>query len=162
MPRPEERGQGFRAHALEVADLRVSVAERARALGRSLCWVPEPGCWERFRGTGGEELLKPDAYIEVTTPTATRIAWIELDRGTQSVPTTIQAKVRRYCRAALARAAGRRDVPIVRFVIESSRRAARVRELSPAWGRAEGIGPADTHRLVNVADMDQTVEELLR
>lgn len=149
--RPEDRGQQSRAHLLALADLHVALARAADERGALLGWVGEPACWERFAGTQGEELLKPDAYGEVNTGSEVRLAWIELDRGTQSVPMTIQAKVRRYCRAAVARALAGREVPSVMFVTEHPRRGARIADLVPAWAAAEGIAAHDAQRLFTIA-----------
>ena len=46
------------------------------------------------------------------------MAWLELDRGTQSVPITIYAKLRRYCRAARHLAARSMPIPEAAFVVE--------------------------------------------
>ncbi len=82
--RPQERGQATRQHLLAIADLHVQIALAARKRRLEMRWTAEPACWWRFTHRHQPELLKPDAYVEVDHPTEIRMAWIEIDRGTQS------------------------------------------------------------------------------
>lgn len=148
--RPADRGQALTRHLLGVAELHVVLAEAVAATGGSLRWQSEPSCWRRFISGHGEELLKPDAFAEVRLAGERRLAWVELDRGTQSVPVTIAAKVRRYCRAARALAAAGESVPLVAFVVGEERRAERITGLLPRWAAEEGLDPHTARRLFSI------------
>lgn len=145
--RPADRGQALTRHLLGVADLRVTLAEAVAAMGGSLRWENEPRCWRRFTSEHGEELLKPDAFAEVRLAGERRLAWVELDRGTQSLPVTIAAKVRRYCQAAKALASAGESVPVVVFVVDEPRRTKRIEQLLPTWAAGEGIDHHTMNRL---------------
>lgn len=158
--RPADRGQALTRHLLEVADLRVALAERVVGVGGRLSWQSEPGCWRRFTSEHGQELLKPDALAEVRLSGERRLAWVELDRGTQSVPVTIAAKVRRYCRAAHTLARLDEPVPLVALVVGEARREARITELLPGWAAAEQVDSSTARRLFLVGSVDVAVQEL--
>lgn len=145
--RPQDRGEATTHHLLGVADLHVRLSRSARERGLMARWHSEPACWLRFRSATGPELLKPDGLAEVTLDQEVRLAWVELDRGSQSVPVTIQAKVRRYCRAAVALAARKEPVPLVLFVVERESRRERIQSLLATWAAREGISASATRRL---------------
>ena len=150
--RPDERGTSGRRHQLALADLRVALTRACRAGDLEFTWQPEPACWWRFRSDQGEELLKPDAYVEVAHSEQRRIAWVELDMGTQSVPGAIQTKVRRYCRAARARQGAGLAVPLVLIVSEIAARRQRVAELAPGFAKQEAIAEQTARALFRVVD----------
>lgn len=156
--RPADRGQALTRHLLGVAELHVALAEAVTGAGGRLHWQSEPACWRRFTSDRGEELLKPDAFAEVVLYGARCLAWVELDRGTQSVPVTIAGKVRRYCRAAQAPARTGEAVPLVVFVVGDGRRAGRITELLPSWTGAEGVDSETAGRLFLVASLARFVE----
>ncbi|MBV9214374.1 MAG: replication-relaxation family protein [Actinobacteria bacterium] len=160
--RPEERGTSGRRHLLAIADLRVALTRAARDRGVALSWQGEPACWWRFRSERGEELLKPDCYIEMAGSRRRRIAWVELDIGTQTVSGAVQAKLRRYCRAARARRAAGDPVPRVLIVSELPTRRERIAELAPRFARKEGIDAATARALFSAVDEAAAVEELVR
>lgn len=157
--RPEDRGQSLTAHLLAVADLHVAVVMAARSDGAAVGWVSEPDCWYRFTGPAGPELLKPDAYVEVRGERATRLAWIEVDRGTQSLR-VIESKVRRYCRAAKARAAMGAPVPVVLFAVTQERRRLRVAERLATWASAEGLRGSSVDVLIRALPPADIIEHL--
>jgi hypothetical protein len=87
----------FQDHVLAVAELYVQLVEIARA-GRAelLGFEAEPAGWRYFSGIGGERLLlKPDAVTRLGIEDVELSAFIELDLGTESLP-TIQRKCQRY------------------------------------------------------------------
>lgn len=159
--RPADRGQALTRHLLGVADLHIALAEAVAAAGGSLRWHAEPTCWRRFTSEQGEELLKPDALAEVRLAGEHRLAWVELDRGTQSVPVTIAAKVRRYCRAAQALARVGEAVPLVAVVAGEARRRTRIVELLPGWASAEGVDAGTAGRLFLVGDAPKFISVLV-
>jgi hypothetical protein len=159
--RPAERGTSGRRHLLALADLRVALTVACRDHGRGLAWQSEPGCWWRFRSGHGEELLKPDAYVEITAESHRRIAWVELDMGTQSIEGAIQAKLRRYCRAARARSAAGLPVPRVLIVSPITARRDRIEALAPRFAAKEGIGAETARALFGAVDQGAAVGELV-
>ena len=57
----------------------------------------EPACWRRFAGIGGEPvILKPDALVRVGVGDYELASFVEVDLGTESVPT-----IRRKCQVYL-------------------------------------------------------------
>ncbi len=78
---------------------KVQLVERTRQPGDAvelLTFEPEPACWRRHPGPGGEpQLLKPDASVVLGLGDVERAAFIELDLGTESLP-TVQRKCQRY------------------------------------------------------------------
>lgn len=152
--RPQDRGEATTRHLLGVADLHVGLLMASRDRGVAVSWQNEPACWLRFRSATGPELLKPDALAEAALDQEVRLAWVELDRGTQSVPVTIQAKVRRYCRAAVALAARKEPVPLVVFVVEQQPRRERIQGLFAEWTAREGIGANAAARLLRTCSPD--------
>lgn len=87
----------FQDHVLAVAELYVQLVEIARAgIAELLAFEAEPGCWRYFTGIGGQRLvLKPDAAIQLGLADVELSAFVELDLGTESLP-TIQRKCQRY------------------------------------------------------------------
>jgi hypothetical protein len=90
--RPWAVGWLFVSHNLDVAELYVRLRESARTGQlRLLRFDSEPTSW--FATCDGS--LKPDAYVVVETAGWERHWWIEVDRGTESLP-TVHHKLRRY------------------------------------------------------------------
>jgi Replication-relaxation len=92
--RTEPPGGLFVAHQLKVAELYVSLVERARqdeavTLGE---FMAEPASWWP-NGLGG--WLKPDAYLSLKADGVTDAWWLEQDMSTERLP-TIQRKLRAY------------------------------------------------------------------
>lgn len=112
----QQRGQGgrrrvhepsttFLDHTLAVADIHVELVGAVRASALELVRVElEPDCWRTFLGgSGSREVLRPDLYVIVAEPrvdspddSGTQAegfedCWfIEVDRGTESLPTVIR------------------------------------------------------------------------
>jgi hypothetical protein len=101
--RPRRRlglGAAYVDHALAAAEIaaQLHVQRRVGDLLR-LDVVGEPGAWRNYLGRGGEpETLKPDlfaAFVTSAEPEMERRWFVEVDRGTESLP-RIVAKCRRY------------------------------------------------------------------
>jgi hypothetical protein len=89
-------GPAFFAHALAVSELYVGLQLTAPAT--LITFDTEPVCWRRFAGPHGARLtLKPDAYVVVAAGEYEDHYFIEIDRGTESLP-RIDAKLRYYVR----------------------------------------------------------------
>ncbi len=76
----------FLDHALAVTELYVRLLEAERQ-GRLqvLAFDAEPGCWRASIGPAGERVvLKPDAFVRIGTGEFEELAFIEVDRGTES------------------------------------------------------------------------------
>ncbi|WP_280442604.1 replication-relaxation family protein [Nocardia brasiliensis] len=95
-----EPTQRFLDHQLGIAGAHVALveADRARQL-ELLCCDIEPAAWRTYIGIGGVRLtLKPDLYAETASPPGSDYvdaAFIEIDMGTESIPTLIK-KCREY------------------------------------------------------------------
>lgn len=159
--RPAEASIAHRAHQLAIADVHVVLVVAARARDSAVRWLGEPACWWDFTGAAGRERLKPDGYVEADLPGASRLAWLEVDRGTQSVPTTIAAKVRRYCRAAQAKAAADEPIPLVVFVVARAERRSRIAAQLARWAARERLGETVAGRLLHVVPPEVVVPLLL-
>jgi hypothetical protein len=88
----------FLNHRLAVADAHVSLIEADREARIDLAdSAVEPATWRRFTGLGAaRRTLKPDLYAETATDDELVRAWfIEVDLGTESIPTLI-TKSREY------------------------------------------------------------------
>ena len=98
--RPWTPGAPFVAHQLAVSEIYVLLREAA---GRDelnlLDFDGEPLCWRVYAGlSGGRSVLKPDAFVRVAAGGFEHLAFIEVDRATQSAPTIARklAGYRRY------------------------------------------------------------------
>ncbi len=91
--RAELPGVAFVGHTLAVSELYVSVMELGRAAGVEVtAFDSEPRSWWP-NGLGG--WLKPDAYLSVATADYADAWWVEMDMGTEHLP-TIRRKLRTY------------------------------------------------------------------
>lgn len=128
-----EPGERFIAHYLAIADARLSLvmAERGGLLivVRS---VIEPRAWRSFNGlSGAREILKPDMAAITATSEGAEFEdhwFIEIDRGTESLPTLLKQcdRYEAYRRSGEAQAADGVS-PIVVWVVPDEHRAAKVR-----------------------------------
>ncbi|WP_217239785.1 replication-relaxation family protein [Streptomyces sp. AC555_RSS877] len=87
----------FQDHLLAVAELYVhTVEEHGRGAAELIGFDAEPVCWRHFTGPGGElVVLKPDAYVRLGVGDFEHSRFIEVDMGTEGMP-TIQKKSQRY------------------------------------------------------------------
>lgn len=100
---PWTPGAPFVGHQLAVSGLfvRLREAERAGSL-EILDFDAEPLCWRVYSGLGGgRAVLKPDAFVRIAAGGFEHLAFIEVDRDTQSAPTISRklAGYRRYIRS---------------------------------------------------------------
>jgi hypothetical protein len=86
----------FQDHMLAVANLYVGLKERGRQQVELLDFQGEPRCWRRFTGPGGDLIVvKPDAYVQIGVGTLVCSWFVEVDLGTETLP-TIRRKCERY------------------------------------------------------------------
>jgi hypothetical protein len=95
--RPGLPGDRFTAHMLTVTELYVQAVEAERAGRFALgAFAAEPASW--WTSSDGMT-LKPDAYLRAERGDISDRWWVEIDLGTESIP-TVAAKLRRYTRFA--------------------------------------------------------------
>ncbi|WP_454163001.1 replication-relaxation family protein [Gordonia iterans] len=83
--------QRFLAHCLAVADVHVVLRqhEQIETIEHVVVEV-EPKAWRRYIGPAGEpRWLQPDLYAEISTADFTDLFFIEVDLGTESLPTLL-------------------------------------------------------------------------
>lgn len=158
--RPQDRGQAQTAHLLAVGGAHVALHGACADAGLDLRWTAEPACWRRIAAPGGAFTLRPDAHVEIGTDGGRRLAWLEIDRGTQSVPVTIARKVSRYCAAALSLAAAGEPIPQVVFIVGGVSRQERIAAGIPQWAARAGIDPSAAGRLFLTVSLDEAVAHL--
>lgn len=96
--RPHEPTERFLRHRLAIADANVDLITADRAGDLELVdSAVEPASWRTFTGVGAaRQILKSDLYAETATTDDLVCAWfIEVDRGTESIPTLL-TKCREY------------------------------------------------------------------
>jgi Replication-relaxation len=75
----------FLRHSLDVAEVYVQLVEAARRRDFTLTtFETEPACWWP---DGLGSWLKPDALVVLSTAAYDELVWLEIDRGTESLPT---------------------------------------------------------------------------
>jgi hypothetical protein len=90
--RPRTPSPLFLAHTLDIAELYVQLVEATRTRGFQLVtFVTEPYTWQP---TSTGRYLRPDGYTVLATLTHRDCWWLEVDRGTESLP-----RIRATCRA---------------------------------------------------------------
>lgn len=120
----------FVDHTLATSQLVVAVSVAARA-GRLavLAVQAEPQCWRTFTGFGGRRMLRPDLFLALGVG-AYELRWfIEVDRGSESVPTVL-AKCQLYAdyyQSGQEQAAHGGVFPRVCWVVPDEARAERLR-----------------------------------
>lgn len=82
----------FLAHTLAIADIRITLEEAARAKELDLLTVStEPSNWRPFlTRAGAAQILKPDLYAITASGEFEDHWFIEVDRGTESLPTLLK------------------------------------------------------------------------
>jgi hypothetical protein len=129
-----EPGERFVAHYLAIADARLALVQAERA-GQLVVIqsVIEPRAWRNFTGLGGSaEILKPDlaAITALSKDADFEDHWfIEIDRGTESLPTLIKQCHRYETYRSTGQAQEADGVfPIIVWVVPDEQRATKVRE----------------------------------
>lgn len=125
--RPWAPSNPYVAHHLAVAEVYVGLVELTRQAGAEveiLSLATEPKCWRSWITTLGIPMtLKPDAHLVLGTEADEAHWWVEVDRGTESLP-RILAKCRTYLdywRTGIEEAA-RGVFPKVLWVVPTERR----------------------------------------
>jgi hypothetical protein len=91
--RPREPSSALLGHTLSVGELYVRLVERSRVEPFTVAvFDTEPACWHP-NGLGG--WLKPDAYLKLSTDAVSDHWWVEVDKGTEHLP-TIRRKLLAY------------------------------------------------------------------
>lgn len=90
--RTHEPSPRFLAHCLAVADTHLGLRELKRLDAiRDVAVETEPACWRRYTGPGGEpRWLQPDLAARISTDEFTDRWLIEVDLGTESLPTLLR------------------------------------------------------------------------
>lgn len=133
-------------HTLAVAELFVDLKTQPGPW-RLVMFEAEPEAWREFLGGHGEPVtLKPDAFVELESATASRFWFVEIDRGTVSTA-SIRSKLKTY-RSYLSTGREQADrgvFPRVVWQTPDGRRRDHVAELLRAEN--DEIG-AELHRLL--------------
>jgi|GEM_PF-438329 len=92
-----ETAPAFQDHLLAVCETYVGLRQLERqGTVELLAFDTEPNAWRSFAGPAGERVrLKPDAFVALGVGELELRLFLEIDRGTESLP-TIQRKCRRY------------------------------------------------------------------
>lgn len=120
-----ERGRAHVHHAVDVTGHLVDLqafAEGRRGL-RVVGWLGEPACHLPYRELGRLAWLAPDALVTVHTQAEQITSMLEVDRGTESLPTLLH-KADRY----LTYATTHREAPQVVWSLHTTQRAHRLAE----------------------------------
>lgn len=90
--RTGEPSDRFLSHQLAVADVHVLLAQHRRIEAiEDIAVEVEPASWRRYQGPGGEpRWLQPDLAAEITTSEFTDRFFIEVDLGSETLPTLLR------------------------------------------------------------------------
>jgi hypothetical protein len=148
-------GARYLAHRLAVAQLYVELeaASHTDASGVELeIFEPEPESWRPYMvGFGARQVLKPDAFLKLTTAEYELSWFIEVDLATEAL-TTIKAKALRYheyFRTGTEQAA-RGVFPRVLWIVPDASRSEAVHETLAQL-------PAEAHRLFAVTTTSEAL-----
>jgi hypothetical protein len=154
-----EPSQRFLRHCLAIAD--VHLALRDLRTGTTTVHVQtEPDAWRTYLGSGGERrTLEPDLAAVVETEAFEERWFLEVDLGTESMPTLLR-KCGQY---EHYRASGQEQTihdsfPLVWWVLTSEQRAQR---LSSSIGRSPSLTPA-LYRITTFGQLNQALTEAVR
>lgn len=154
--KPWTPGHSFVAHQLAVSELYVRLRESERGGTLELIdFEAEPLCWRVFAGLGGARtVLKPDAFVRVARDGFEHLAFIEVDRATQSAPTISRklAVYRRYVRTGREQARWQLFPTVLLLAPTEARRDVLV--------DVAGAQPPDAWPLFAVAQFDAAIATL--
>jgi hypothetical protein len=123
-------------HCLAIASCCIELIQVAR-LGKLdlVATETEPTSWRRFLGTGGTpEILKPDLYVVTANGEFEDHWFIEVDRGTESLPTVLRkcGQFERYRRSGQEQATVGVFPRVVWVVLDQTRQARLIAGISQA------------------------------
>jgi hypothetical protein len=132
----------FLKHSLAVAEVYVQLVERSKVGSFQLAsFAAEPACWWPD-GLGG--WLKPDAFLRLRTAGYDELVWLEVDRGTESLP-TLRRKLAGYLDFVQRGQLGPDGVlPHVVIAVPGQQRAESVAMISATLQASPGIFTVDT------------------
>jgi hypothetical protein len=125
--RPREPSSALLGHTLTVAELYVQLVERSRLAPFTVAaFDTEPACWHP---DGLGRWLKPDAYVKLSTDAVSDHWWVEVDKGTEHLP-TIRRKLVAYVDFAASGGLGPGNVlPRVLVTVPTEARQAALAEV---------------------------------
>lgn len=90
--RVHEPSVAFLDHTLAIADVHLELVGAQRGGALELVRVElEPNCWRTFVGSGGgREVLRPDLYVSTASGEFEDCRFVEVDLGTESLPTILR------------------------------------------------------------------------
>jgi hypothetical protein len=120
----------FLSHTLAIAEVRARLHEAAQGQSFELVSVgTEPFNWRSFEGVGSTDILKPDLHVILGFKSFEDHWFIELDLGTESIPTLIRKCLTYQAHWASGREQARTGVyPRVAWLIEDALRRERLLE----------------------------------
>ena len=136
---PSER---FLSHCLAIADVHVLLDQHRRIEAIETVAVEvEPASWRRYQGPAGEpRWIQPDLYAEITTADFLDRHFIEVDLGTESLPTLLGKcdQYEQYRRSGVEQSR-HGTFPLVLWLLTSGARAI---QLEQAIGRSSKLTAA--------------------
>jgi hypothetical protein len=127
--RTQEPSLRFLAHCLAIADVHLLLRDHQRIEAIEAVSVEvEPASWRRYQGPGGEpRWLQPDLYTEITTSEFVDRYFIEVDLGSESLPTLLRkcAQYEAY-RATGVEQARQAAFPLVIWLLMDVQRATKL------------------------------------
>lgn len=137
-----EPSETFLDHTLAVAETHISLVEASRRGDVELLSAEtEPTCWRNFTGPGGaREVLRPDLAITAASAAFEQSFFVEVDRGTESLPTLLRkcAQYEAYRRSGREQQSSG-SFPLVLWLLPNE---AREQRLTGAIQRASQLTPA--------------------
>jgi hypothetical protein len=153
----------FLAHQLAISELYTRLVQEQAAGGPGVAeFLAEPDCWRRYGSPAGSHLvLRPDALVRLDIGDHENSWFIEIDRGTETRPTTIAAKCQAYHRYEASGHEQRQYgvFPGVAFIVPDERRANWMRRLiarQSASQRALFIVAREDQALETLAELEVT------
>ncbi|RYB88266.1 hypothetical protein EUA06_22005 [Nocardioides glacieisoli] len=150
----------FMAHCLAVADAHLALRGLTGSGADRVTVQVEPDSWRWFSGVGGERRsVQPDLAAVVQTAQYDDRWFVEVDLGTESLPTLLR-KCGLYedYRAAGIEQSDHGAFPLVLWVLTSSERAERFRR---SIDRSPRLTP-ELHKVVTTTDLTSELREVLR
>lgn len=149
--RTHEPSARFLGHCLAIADVHLAARSLRAGVERVEVQV-EPFSWRRYAGPGGEtRWLQPDLHVEVVTADFRDRWFIEVDCGTESLPTLLRKceQYEAYKRAGIEQV--EHAFPLVLWAMGGQRADERIDRLRRALGRTATFTPG-LYRVARLSD----------